>query len=286
MASFLDDITIDILLRLSVKSLTSHLDPSFGHPDRYDVIGSCNGVVCLSIYYKDGPNLSNIFIWNPSIHECMVVPQHHCHVSGLIAFGINPLGGHLDDFKVVTINFYFGAHPDCHSSQAQIYSLRSNFRKEIGKFAFQNFICWCPHAHVDGRIVMSLVSSDTIEEIFREITLSDSMPSEEEFITLFDGCLSLITQNALSQCYEGWTIKKFGVTEAVSSAEVLLIKSFHFGLCFNLPSYIVSCDARRREFTKFNVEVNLYFHSHLGCVCLCFFILFMNTNLVFLFPRT
>ncbi|XP_030445750.1 F-box/kelch-repeat protein At3g23880-like [Syzygium oleosum] len=320
MASFPDDITVDILLRLPVKSLArfwcvckswksllasayfvkahldrsskfrtvgllkyddnnstriggyrshrrelSHLDPSFGHPDRYDAVGSCNGVLCLTIYYKDNPDLSDIFIWNPSIHECMVVPQLHCHVSGLIAFGFYPLSGHLDDFKVVSISFYFGAHPDCHSSEAQIYSLRSNSWKKIGnsfpswldknlghQVVFQNFICWCPYACVDGQIVTPLVLLDTVEDAS--------------------------ARNPSSQCYEVWTMKEFGVTEswtklytttvftngflqcwplgAASFGEVLFVKCFYFGLRFCLPSHVVSYDARRSEFEEFKVEVD------------------------------
>lgn len=348
MASLPDDITIDILSRLPVKSLArfrcvckswrslltdacfvkahldqsprlrtvdllkyddgnssrigvyrshrrelSRLDPSFGRPDRYDVVDSCNGVLCLSVYYKDNPNRSDIFIWNPSIHECKVVPQLHSHVSGLIAFGFNPLSGHLDDFKVVSINFYSGAHPDSHSSEAQIYSLRSNSWKKTGnaspswldkslgnQVVFRNFICWCPYPRVDR-----LVLFDTVEEVFREMALPDSMPCEEKFITLLDGCLSLVVQNPSSQCYEVWTVKELSVAEswtklyataaltngylqcwplgAASSGEVLFVKSFYFGFRFSLLSYVVSYDPRRRKFQEFKVEVDSYRSSRL-----------------------
>ncbi|XP_030535337.1 F-box protein At3g07870-like [Rhodamnia argentea] len=276
----------------------SHLNPSSGHPSRYNVVDSCNGILCLSVYYKDKPGLPDIFLWNPSIHECMVVPQHHCRVSGLIAFGFNPLSGHLDDFKVVNINFNFGARTDCHSSRAQIYSLRSNSWKKIGnvfsswlgrnlghQVIFQNFICWGTHARVNGQIVASLVSFDMVEEVFREMALPDSMPSEEKFITLFEGCLSLIVQNPSSQCYEVWTMKEFGVTEswaklytttvlmdgflqcwplgAASSGEVLFVKSFYCELRLSLTSYVVSYDTRRREFEEFKVGVEAYCSSRL-----------------------
>lgn len=119
---------------------------------------------------------------------------------------------------------------------------------------------------------------DTIEEVFRETGLPESMPSEEKFITSFDGCLSLILQNPSSQCYKVWTMKEFGVTEswtklytttvftngflqcwplgATIFGEVLFVKCFYFGLRFCLPSYVVSYDARRSEFEEFKVEVD------------------------------
>ncbi|KAI6701812.1 hypothetical protein NL676_010948 [Syzygium grande] len=295
MASFPDNITVDILLRLPVKSLA-----------RFRCMcKSWKSLLAIAYFVKAHLDRSSKFRtvdllkYNDN-NSTKIGATARIAVSYLILIlpSVIPIDmiGHLDDFKVVSISFYIGAHPDHHSSEAQIYSLRSNSWKKIGnsfpswldknlghQVVFQNFICWRPYACIDGQIITPFVLLDTIEEVFREMGLPESMPSEEKFITSFDGCLSLILQNPSSQCYKVWTMKEFGVTEswtklytttvftngflqcwplgATSFGEVLFVKCFYFGLRFCLPSYVVSYDARRSEFEEFKVEVDSDFSS-------------------------
>ncbi|KAL3718121.1 hypothetical protein ACJRO7_003282 [Eucalyptus globulus] len=203
--------------------LLSNLDPLFNlSHDTYELVGSCNGIVCLAAYDKYGHTRSEISLWNPSTHERRRLPQPCFLVSELIGFGFDPSSsdGHLGDFKVVNIRmesgFFMGRR-----SQVEVYSLRRNSWKRIGsvfprgfdpdclgnQVVFRNFVCWS-YQH-DA----SLVLFDLVEEVFHRMVLPLSMRAVTECVSLLDGCLSLIARNPSRRSREVWIMKEFGAVE-------------------------------------------------------------------------
>ncbi|KAF8013808.1 hypothetical protein BT93_I1612 [Corymbia citriodora subsp. variegata] len=229
-----------VQIHYSPKNELSDLNNSFvGDGEKFKLVGSCNGIVCLSTFDCKNPHRSKIFLWNPSTGENRALPQPNFCVSNLIGFGFDPSSGHLDDFKVVNVNIHFEKHSN-YTSQVEVYDFRRNCWKQVGNIfpplltkhlrhqsfcsifpsshlghqvIFKNFICWCPIFCVDDEIVTLLILFDVVQDDFRKMAFPDIMPPTEKHISLLDGCLSLIAYNSSTDHYEVWLMKEFGVCE-------------------------------------------------------------------------
>lgn len=221
----------------------SSVDPSIlPASDRFQLNGSCNGVICLTTFSRidpdatfsridpdPNPNAAKIYLWNPSINELRVVPESHFRVSNLVGFGCDPSSGHLHDFKVVNfktqLNFkeiLFLPSP----TEVEVYSLRTNTWKQIGRIfpsgfpkhlgrqaLFREFICWCSYAYIGNLKMWTLVLFDLINEVFDEKATPESILCIEQYITTLEGCLSILAYNC-SYEYEVWIMKEFGDAES------------------------------------------------------------------------
>ncbi|KAF8013809.1 hypothetical protein BT93_I1613 [Corymbia citriodora subsp. variegata] len=254
------------------------LDISFLEDDKkFKLVGSHNGIVCLSTFDCENPHRSKIFLWNPSTGENIALPQPIFHVSNLVGFGFNPTSGHPDDFIVVNMNIYFEQHPN-YTSLVDVYSFKRNCWKQLGNIfppsliqhlgnqaIFKNFICWCSCFCLNHGTVTSLILFDVVNDVFREIVLLDMMPLEEKHISSLDGWLSLITHNSSTRQCEVWIMKEFGVRESwtnsmrywpvgfVYSREVFFVKSTQVGSLFESPNYLVLYSLQNEKFEALQV---------------------------------
>ncbi|KAF7849426.1 hypothetical protein BT93_L0809 [Corymbia citriodora subsp. variegata] len=212
--------------RHELSSVDPPIQPAL---DRFQLNGSCNGVICLTTLSRINPDTSKIYLWNPSINELRVVPESHFHVSNLVGFGCDPSSGHPHDFKVVNfktqLNFkdiLFLPSP----TEVEIYSLRKNTWKQIGSiFAsgvpkymgrqvlFREFICWCSYAYTGNLKTWSLVLFDVINEVFDEKATPESLLCIEQYVTTLEGCLSILAYNDSNE-FEVWIMKEFGDAES------------------------------------------------------------------------
>ncbi|PKI37064.1 hypothetical protein CRG98_042543 [Punica granatum] len=244
MANLPEEITMDILLRLPVKSLVrfrcvcKHWNRLFNSPafvkahrtwklESRLLLKYCSeDVTRLGIRCQRNTEEFSFDISPPSVIGKKFelppspVPEY------LVGFGFNPLSAHLDDFKVICINLrleYKDRERKRHS-QVEVYSLRTNSWKQLGdrypsylnghlgnQVIFNEFICWYPYVQVNKQSVLTVF--DVAKEEFHEMRLPNSMPSDGKQIGLVDGCVSLWAHNP-SEGYEVWTMKVFGNLES------------------------------------------------------------------------
>ncbi|KAF8013880.1 hypothetical protein BT93_I1672 [Corymbia citriodora subsp. variegata] len=280
-----------VQIHYSPKNELSNLDTSFiKDGKKFELVGSCNGIACLSSFNSEIPHRSKIFLWNPSTGENITLPQPSHHVSNLVGFGFNPLSGHLDDFSIVNMNIYLEQHPN-YTSQVEVYSFRRNCWKQLGNiFApsltqllgnqviFKNFICWCPCVYLDDKFVALLILFDVVQDDFQKIALPDIMPLGIKVINLLEGCLSVIAHNSSTENYEVWIMKEFGVCKSwiklytigvsmrelfsyqpvgfANSGEVFFIDTAYMGLRVKSPSRLVLYNIQSEKFEAFHVKVD------------------------------
>ncbi|KAI4384230.1 hypothetical protein MLD38_002412 [Melastoma candidum] len=119
-----------------------------------------------------------------------------------------------------------------------------------------------------------LVLFDVSKEEFHEEELPDTMPGEDKYIAVLDGCLSVIAQSRQPEFkgYEVWVMKEFGSFHSwtklytiatsydpchrplgfTSSRKLLFMRNFYIGLRFGSLTYLVLYDHTRDEFDSFS----------------------------------
>ncbi|KAI4369002.1 hypothetical protein MLD38_017497 [Melastoma candidum] len=125
--------------------------------ERFELVGSYNGVICFAVVFQNDPGLSVIHLCNPSINKAITVPKSELQFSK-VGFGFNPLCGHVDDYVVTNMKTFMDVdHAGSKENLpvVEMYSLRMNSWKMIGSLPqswtgswmdcniiFREFICW------------------------------------------------------------------------------------------------------------------------------------------------
>nr|GMC73129.1 F-box protein CPR1-like [Ipomoea batatas] len=161
--------------------------PFIGVNDYFRIVGSCNGLVCLTDDMGEY-NLTTI-LWNPSIRKSVVLPEPRVtftsngacsHTHG---FGFDPL---TNEYKVVRIvNIWLNDGPP----QVELYELSkgrwrdishaaSGFRYRVGATAPAAFARGILHwAAMDENFRNVILWFDMSKEVFGEISLPESLAS-------------------------------------------------------------------------------------------------------------
>ncbi|KAF2293398.1 hypothetical protein GH714_001269 [Hevea brasiliensis] len=201
--------------------------PCKGFKGLFDIVGSCNGVFCLSYgYYAPA-------LWNPSVRKIVNIPRpnvtftsrgFHKHSHG---FGFDSSTG---DYKLVRIvylpdsNFNFDKIPPL----VEIYSLRSRgWRKvdndlkcvipDFSTSAFLNGTChWVATKPPNGPGVCDAILSFSLgDEVFGEMEVPDCLAKKYHYINVAvsDGSLLLVafTETTEERCFSVWMMKEYGV---------------------------------------------------------------------------
>lgn len=187
-----------------------------------DVVGSCNGMLCLC---SNGSDRSLIYLWNPLIKKYITLPKPSNNPRYL-GFGVNSMSGHLDDFKVVTI--YANAN-------AEVYSLRSNSWKNIedgfprsveincshinSSVFVKGSVHWCARlsCYFKNDCPWLIVSFDFAKEEFHKVKFPEDMSTidADKYLNVLDGYLCVFaTVPGTFRAYELWVMKKYGVSES------------------------------------------------------------------------
>lgn len=190
----------------------------------YDVVGSCNGLLCLSdSLYND-----KLFIYNPFTRDYLELPKTKEFLNPDVVCGI---GFHpqTKQFKVLKIVYSRGFRRikrySSHHSEVQIFTLGTSNWRSIGKIC-HHLAQGQSQAVVNGRLHWvslprryhlgrSLVSFDLADEQFREIPKPEfgSLSRCNYHLVILDGCLS-----AAAYCSYGkmeiWVMKEYGVRES------------------------------------------------------------------------
>ncbi|KAI8551345.1 hypothetical protein RHMOL_Rhmol06G0178800 [Rhododendron molle] len=248
----------------------------------YSVVGSCNGVICLSDDQEYG-YMDDMFLWNPSIRKFFAIPrynvtfQSHCPFMHCVGFGYDPV---TDDFKVVRV-VHTGGDCDRILPEVEIYSLKTGrwryisdkalpvkIRERYRQAYFNGAAHWM--AFTRGPIHHTILASNRSEELFNEILVPESLTHVVSryrmvILVVFKESLCLI------QCVYGndphcsiWSMKEYGV--ATSWANL-----FRINLCGGLSTplglrkngevifatsdgNLVSCDHQSQSITYFGIH--------------------------------
>ncbi|XP_023511779.1 F-box protein At3g07870-like [Cucurbita pepo subsp. pepo] len=189
----------------------------------YDVVGSCNGFLCLS----DSLYNEKLFIYNPFTREYLELPKTKEFPNPDVVCGI---GFHpqTKQFKVIKIVYSRGfrrIQRRVHHSEVQIFTLGSSNWRSVGRISHHlahgqsqaivnGRLHWVslPRRHHHGR---TIVSFDLATEEFIDIPKPDygSLSRCNYHLVILNGCLS-----AAVYCTHGkmeiWVMEQYGVKES------------------------------------------------------------------------
>ncbi|XP_075657446.1 F-box/kelch-repeat protein At3g06240-like [Castanea sativa] len=202
--------------------------------DKFDIVGSSNGLVCLCVH-----DSLNIILWNPATKETKVVPQSQISYPEGKAFP-QDLGFGFDtksnDFKVVMILENYDHYERKRFSVAEVYCLSTNSWRKVhacvpGYILTYNIprrtytkgmLSWWAH-HSGGKCIQCILSFDMSNESFLATTLPDNRAigyrhySQRRFF-VFNKLVSLvifIEDSELSESFfHIWSLLEFGVRES------------------------------------------------------------------------
>ncbi|XP_042514023.1 F-box protein CPR1-like [Macadamia integrifolia] len=214
---------------------------------RIEVLGSCNGLLCISRSY-----VGNVILWNPSTRRHQKLPiipgenrMQSCTPRELAyGFGYNTT---TEDYKVVRIRQWDFRKDDLSDnywySEVNVYELSTNSWRSIGNMPLQRFqhrfgflvnsaIHWLAESETIADTVSStVISFDFKDEEFREVPLPDFVEDNFDMrIGVLGGELCVIC-NFVGVHVELWVMKHYGAKESwvkQFSIEQSVIGSFDY----------------------------------------------------------
>ncbi|XP_043700430.1 F-box protein CPR1-like [Telopea speciosissima] len=193
--------------------------------DPAEIVGSCNGLLCLVF-----SNSWRIFFWNPAIREFkklpdapIVSPRILMITNTVLGFGYDPIN---DEYKVVRIIYVcVRSWKDSlifQCDDVSVFSLGTGKWKKLGNVPFginsmssqavvNGSIHWMATQKINSELSDLIVSFDVRNEVFREIQLPNCVEGKRhKFVRALEGFLSLI------ECIPGgnveiWVMKDYGV---------------------------------------------------------------------------
>ncbi|THG20583.1 hypothetical protein TEA_028562 [Camellia sinensis var. sinensis] len=194
----------------------------------FNVIASCNGLLCLSDSLYSDP----IYVYNPFTRENRELPKSRQFDDQevVFGFGFHPV---TNEYKVVKIIHHWNGYRrfrfcDHTQSEVQVLSLNTNNWRSIGKVPYP-LDPRSAEALVNGRLhwltqprrcpgvrhSRSIVSFDLADEQFREIPRPDcgSLNRTNYHLAALGGCLSAIVCCHYEK-FEIWVMKDYDVKES------------------------------------------------------------------------
>ncbi|KAE7995669.1 hypothetical protein FH972_000440 [Carpinus fangiana] len=223
---------------LRISPLTQPLPPQyFGNGEKFgisvDVVGSCNGLVCLHGY-----DTLNVVIWNPTTREIKVVPKSnlpifapagYCTLIQGMGFGFD---AKTNDYKIINfVSMYGPKFGDYFKKdvkeiiyQKEVYSLSTDsWRKVDGPqcFIFENPMTyttgmgsWLAYVNEPDLFVLSFDMSD---EVFLKTPLPDNVFGQRLFV--LNELIALVALMPVDEKwreiqYDIWLLLEVGVKDS------------------------------------------------------------------------
>ncbi|KAL5721712.1 hypothetical protein ACHQM5_005322 [Ranunculus cassubicifolius] len=258
----------------------------------YEVVGSCNGLICLSEPLYNDP----IYVCNPVIGEFFVLPSSGKKIGFEIYSGIG-FDKTANEYKVVRAIFNFKEKKRGLKMEAEVYTLGSDKWRKLGKFSYplfkrtaqvfvQGALHWLTEEYGASDLIIAF---DVGNERFNVVPpYPDFKPNTPEFESCelqlgeLGGKLSLFAHSFDDRC-EVWIMKEYGVKSSWTKEYVISRKEFfatevHFRplkmmrngniLLFVDDQSVVCYDPRRKQFyklqEKFPKSKNFYAITHAG----------------------
>lgn len=209
--------------------------PFWSAMSEFDVVGSCNGLLCLSdALYNDA-----LYIYNPFARKYQELPKsmQYLHQELVFGFGFHPT---TMEYKVVKIIYYKNSDR-CYrrtfritnmNSEVQIFTLGSSTWRSMGKAA-HHLLQGPSQVLVKGRLHWvtwprrykrrSIISFDLADEQFQEVPTPDcyTLNKRKYHLVVLGGCLAAAVYSNFGKL-EIWVMREYGVKES-------WIKKFNIG---------------------------------------------------------
>ncbi|CAL5406745.1 unnamed protein product [Camellia sinensis] len=203
----------------------------------FRIVGSCNGVVCLSDDHRC--YVHTIILWNPSIRKSFNLPrpsvvfQTHGPFMHSIGFGFDSINNECKVVRVTYVEDDDGF--DIVPPEVELYSLSRGCWQSISYRGLQSIIPErSPQVYINGAVHWIaydrktngsirrslIVSFNMCDELFREIFLPDSLAAQcgiDIEINVFGESLCVMHNVFLSgsnQTYNMWVMEKYSVVES------------------------------------------------------------------------
>lgn len=194
----------------------------------FDVVGSCNGLLCLSdSLYNDA-----LYVYNPFTMDFIELPKSRQYPDQEVVFGF---GFHPEtkEYKVVKIVYYRNTSSNYSrarrivypQSDVQVFTLGSSHWRSLGKVSCQ-FVRRPSEALVSGRLhwvsrprryypARRLMSFDLADEQFREVPRPDcgGLNRCNFHLSVLKGCLAAAVYGNYGKL-EIWVMKDYNVKES------------------------------------------------------------------------
>lgn len=193
----------------------------------FNVIGSCNGLLCLSdSLYNEG-----LYVYNPFTRDYRELPKTNQFQNQEVVFGF---GFHptTKEYKVVKIIYYENGYRGLRnrfrisSSEVQVFTLGSSRWRSLGKVSHDLHKWPTAQVLVNGRLHWvtgrrkyrtgrNVVSFDLGDEKFREVPRPDVVALRrcEYHLFVMRGCLSAAFCFSKGKL-EIWVMKEYGVKDS------------------------------------------------------------------------
>ncbi|PRQ48949.1 putative F-box domain-containing protein [Rosa chinensis] len=194
----------------------------------YQVVGTCNGLVCLSLYSFDRDPCPPVILWNPSIRKFGFLPSPSlatdCCRNESYYFCYD---SRIDDYKVVRI-------VERIHREVEVWSLASGGAWKSLNNVPADFSPYrhC-HAFVNGafhwvqsrptkeeeeeEFAVSVVALDMVDESFRNVEIRQGW-SGPPMISRYHGdgdqCWLALFELQGDSCFDLWVMKEYGVAES------------------------------------------------------------------------
>ncbi|XP_059629761.1 F-box protein CPR1-like [Cornus florida] len=192
------------------------------------IMGSCNGLVCLSHDYV-------LYLWNPSIRKTIALPplrvnfQSHGAFVHTIGIGYN---AQTDDYKVIRIVYLHKTNNFQPPAEIDIFSLSTGTWRNISHLGPPHIINqWALPVYLNGaahwisygkrgeNFFRLIVSFHMVDEIFGEIMLPGSISGSNHsglsvLVAKFQESLSLIDCHWRNDTWCIWVMKEYGISDS------------------------------------------------------------------------
>lgn len=202
-----------------------------------EILGSCDGFLCLWFQVDDDDGRIFLCLWNPATKEHKQIPKSPYNDEfDMVAFGYDAKS---DDYKLLTR----------YCKIVQVYSLRLTSWRRIGDVDFyitleagelvNGELHWLAEARSSSHFVVSL---DISEETFKEIQLPKGpLVNKHRFMTLgvLEGCMCVLVRGINARA-EVWVVEDYGVQDSWTKRYVindeLIVKASSLKLIWSFKS--------------------------------------------------
>ncbi|XP_050282197.1 F-box protein CPR1-like isoform X4 [Quercus robur] len=239
------------------------------------IVGSCNGLLCIAC--TSGLDISDyvIYLWNPSIRKFKRLPDSCLGKLGFVTLGF-AYHSENNDYKVLRISSYSiegSPIPD----KVEVYTLSLDSWRRVGmslraNLMELNYCSLLPLPLVSGalhwiscvvegeeeRKSVVIVSFDVNSEEFRMLRIPDGAMSTVGYQTRlasFKGKLAFLT--GVDQ-YSIWVMREYGVLESWNKLFVVPLERFPhciaFTMCGSLLTHYRETNNREEKFVLVDTE--------------------------------
>ncbi|CAI9757204.1 unnamed protein product [Fraxinus pennsylvanica] len=247
----------------------------------FTIIGSCNGLLCLSddrVFY-----MNTIIVWNPCVKKSVLLPKpnvvYNSYGSFILSlgFGFDPI---RNDYKVVRITY---TDLDRCLPQVELYRLSMGVWQDISRLSLQYIIHnRSRQAYINGAahwIARDLYGNDTIllfdmcDEVFGTVILpgnlaKDDFPRSKELM-IYKESLAFVLYDVsrVEQDFSVWVMEEYGIVESWNKQFNVHFNDFGGGfmkplwvrkdgevLIVTKDGSLVSCDSNGEQVTDLGVN--------------------------------